>query len=124
MSLTQLLLIGLGGGLGSMGRALIGFWLRGGFPWATLLVNLSGSLLLGFIIGLELSRFALHPTARDFLAVGFCGGFTTFSTFSFQALEQLRLGEWKAALANVLLSVLFGLLLAWAGYRLGRAMAS
>jgi CrcB protein len=114
--------IALGGATGSVARALIGMALVSRFPWATLLINVSGSLLIGWLmarIGIEATPTA--SSLRSVLVVGFCGGFTTFSTFSWQTLEQMLRGAWGVALANVLLSVVLCLLAVWAGYRLGTA---
>jgi CrcB protein len=119
--LTSLAWIALGGALGSVGRALIGFALVGRFPWATLVVNVAGSLLIGWIM----ARFgdgepAASARLVNLLAVGFCGGFTTFSTFSWQTLDQMQKGQWGAAIANVVLSIGLCLVAVWIGVRLGR----
>jgi fluoride exporter len=116
-----LLWIALGGAVGSVGRALIGLALQARFPWATLTVNVLGSLLIGWLM----SRYGgTEPAASarliNLLAVGFCGGFTTFSTFSWQTLDQMLKGQWAAAIANVLLSVTLCLLAVWLGYFLGK----
>lgn len=120
-TLSALGWIALGGALGSVGRALIGLALASRFPWATLVVNVAGSLFVGWLM----SRFgttAPEPSARllNLLAVGFCGGFTTFSTFSWQTLDQMLRGQWVAAIVNVLLSVTLCLIAVWLGFRLGR----
>ncbi len=122
MSLPALLWIALGGALGSVARALVGAAVVARFPWATLLVNVAGSLLFGWVM----ARVAgLEPPAaarlQALVAVGFCGGFTTFSAFSWQTLEQMLRGQWLAAALNVLLSVALCLAAAWLGFRLGRA---
>lgn len=122
MNPSALLWIALGGALGSVTRALVGAALATRFPWATLLVNIAGSLLFGWVM----ARIAgLEPPAaarlQAGLAVGFCGGFTTFSAFSWQTLDQLHRGQWGAALLNILLSVVLCLAAAWTGFRLGRA---
>jgi CrcB protein len=90
--------------------------------WATLLINAAGSLLIGWLMA-RLGALEPAPAARlqSLLVVGFCGGFTTFSTFSWQTLDQLLRGAWLAAALNVLLSVAVCLLTVWLGYRLGRA---
>ena len=121
VSWAALGLIALGGAAGSVARALVAQALPSRFPWAILLINVVGSLL----IGLFMARLGgVEPESsirwRAILVTGFCGGFTTFSTFSWQTLEQMLKGEWGAAAANVLLSVTLCLLAAWAGYRLGR----
>jgi fluoride exporter len=123
MSALTLLWIALGGAAGSVLRALAGLALPAGrFPWATLFVNAAGSLLIGWLMA-RLGGLEPVATARwhALLVVGFCGGFTTFSTFSWQTLEQLQRGAWLVALANVLLSVTLCLVAVWLGFRLGRA---
>lgn len=122
MNWGSLLWIAIGGAAGSVIRAMVGMSLPFRFPWATLLVNVVGSLLIGWLM----TRLGgLEPVAearwRALLVVGFCGGFTTFSTFSWQTLEQVQRGEWTAAVTNVLLSVTLCLLAVWLGCRLGRA---
>ncbi|MBI3887383.1 MAG: fluoride efflux transporter CrcB [Opitutae bacterium] len=121
MSLPTLLWIALGGGAGSVARALLGYVFQARFPWATLFVNVAGSLLIGWLMA-RLGNVEPADSARmqSLLVVGFCGGFTTFSTFSWQTLDQMMKGQWAAAAANVLLSVALCLLAVWLGYRLGR----
>jgi protein CrcB len=104
-------LIGLGGAIGSIGRAWLGtamLALTGaGFPWGTILINVVGSFVIGFVGTLTAAdgRFAAAADLRAFLMVGVCGGFTTFSSFSLQTLDLLRYGRPGPALANILLSV-------------------
>lgn len=120
MNVATLGWIALGGALGSVGRYLIGLSIQGRFPWATLVVNVLGSLLIGWLMA---RLGSLEPAAsartQNFLVVGLCGGFTTFSTFSWQTLEQMQKGQWAAATANVMLSVVLCLLAVWLGWRLG-----
>lgn len=121
-SLPALLWIALGGAVGSVARAMVGLSLPGRFPWATLAVNVTGSLLIGWLMArLGPIETAGAASLRNLLVVGFCGGFTTFSTFSWQTLEQMQKGQWGAAAANVVLSVVLCLLAVWLGFRLGRA---
>src|SRR5580658_9809603 len=117
------LLVGLGGALGSMGRyALNGIVsnLAGPlFPWGTLLINVTGSFLIGFYSTLtdpSAGRLRASSTARLFFMTGICGGYTTFSAFSLQTLNLARDGEWLYAGLNVLGSVALCLLAAWLGY--------
>jgi CrcB protein len=122
MNWGSLLWIAIGGAAGSVIRAMVGMMVPTRFPWATLLVNTVGSLLIGWLM----TRLGgLEPVAearwRALLVVGFCGGFTTFSTFSWQTLEQMQRGEWMVAITNVLLSVTLCLLAVWLGCRFGRA---
>lgn len=76
-------------------------------PWGTILINIVGSLLIGFFGTLTLAhgRYPLSENTRLFVMVGFCGGFTTFSSFSLQTLDLLRGGSFGRAMANILLSV-------------------
>jgi len=122
MNAGALLLIALGGAAGSVARALVAYALPARFPWATLLVNVAGSFLIGWLLG-RLAGLEPLPAARvqSGLVVGFCGGFTTFSTFSWQTFDQLQKGQWGAAAANVLLSVSLCLLAVAAGHRLATA---
>lgn len=91
--MRDLILIFLGGGLGSVLRALIGRWtMHTSFPFATFFVNIVGCLIIGFLISLA-HRHLLNLQFRAFLAVGFCGGFTTFSTFSSESLQLLKNGQ-------------------------------
>ena len=120
MNVITLGWIALGGALGSVGRALVGLAIQGRFPWATLIVNVLGSLLIGWLMArLGTLEPAAEARAQSFLVIGLCGGFTTFSSFSWQTLEQMQKGHWAAAGANVLLSVVLCLLAAWLGWRLG-----
>jgi CrcB protein len=113
--------IALGGAAGSVCRALVGLAIASRFPVATLVVNVTGSLLIGWLM----ARFGsadptVSPRLLNLLVVGFCGGFTTFSTFSWQTLDQMLKGQWGAAVANVILSVVLCLVAVWLGFRLGR----
>ncbi len=124
--MIQGLLIGLGGLVGTLAR----YWLSGAiairvgetFPWGTLIVNVSGSLAIGFIAALTDpdGRFLVNPSLRQTLMIGVMGGYTTFSSFSLQTLTLAREGEWLYAGANVLLSVVLCLIAVWAGHTLAR----
>ena len=102
-------------------RALAGWAIPAGrLPWATILVNIVGSFLIGWLM----VRVATDPERQlrmhSFAVIGFCGGFTTFSTFSWQTIEQMQKGDWLAATGNVVLSVVLCLTATWIGARLGR----
>jgi CrcB protein len=90
----------------------------GTFPWGTLIVNVTGSFVIGFIYTLTSpeGRWAIGPQGRDFLMVGICGGYTTFSAFSLQTLNLAREGEWLHAGGNIAGSVVFCLLAVWLGH--------
>ena len=87
------------------------------FPAGTLLVNISGSLVIGFFAGLTGpdGRFLVNPTIRQFFMMGICGGYTTFSSFSLQTLTLARDGEFLFAALNIASSVIFCLLAVWLG---------
>lgn len=116
----SMLLIGLGGALGAMSRAGVSHWISGGFPWATLLVNVAGSLALGWVMQMQWSHHELQQTMRSFLAIGFCGAFTTFSTFSYQTFNLLQQGRLLSAVGNILMTVTLTLVAVFIGMRLAR----
>ena len=118
----EYLWIALGSALGGVGR----YWLSGviarrfgeAFPVGTLVVNATGSFVIGFIASLTRpeGRLLMSASGRQFLMVGICGGYTTFSSFSLQTLNLAREGEWFYAGANVVASVLLCLLAVWLGH--------
>ncbi len=125
--MERYLLVALGGALGSLLRYALGAWAQGalgpGFPWSTLLVNALGSFLIGAVVRLSLEG-ALSGEARLFLAVGVLGGFTTFSSLSYETLALLQEGEAVKALLYAGGSLSLGLFLVFWGYRLGGALVS
>lgn len=114
--------VAMGSALGGMAR----FWLTGigarvfgeTFPWATLLINIVGSFVIGLFVAMTVpeGRFAVEPDFRAFVTVGLCGGFTTFSAFSLQTMVLMQEGQWFAAGSYVAASVMLCLLAVWAGY--------
>ena len=118
------LYVALGGAAGALARFWVGGWVaewvRPGFPWATFAINVAGSLLLGFLLRL-LPGQAAEGELRALLAVGFCGAFTTFSTFGVETAELLRRSAYGAAAAyaagSVCLSVLAVVAGAWLAAR-------
>ena len=88
------------------------------FPWGTLIINVSGSFVIGFFATLTGpdGRFLVGTTARQFVMIGICGGYTTFSSFSLQTLNLARDGEWFRASAYVVSSLIFCLLGVWLGH--------
>lgn len=115
--------IAAGAALGGMLRYyLSGVVLRlagGIFPWGTLVVNVTGCLFIGFFAALAgpEGRLIVPPHVRLFVMTGFCGGYTTFSTFSFETLRLVQDGEWMYAGWNVASSVAMCLAGVWAGYQ-------
>ena len=123
--LPQLLWVGLGGFLGSVGRFVIsGFFNRLSpalaFPIGTLAVNIFGCFLIGLLHGLAESRNMLGTDTRIFLFIGVLGGFTTYSTFGFESLALLKDGAMLKASANIIIHVFLGLAAVWLGDTLGR----
>lgn len=119
-----LLIVGLGGFAGSAARYcchfMAGKYLPSAFPFGTFTINIAGSLLIGLIAGLAEKGGWLSPEWRFLLATGFCGGFTTFSSFSLENLELLRDGHYGTAGLYIVSSVLFGILAALAGLWIGK----
>jgi CrcB protein len=113
--------VALGGALGTTAR----YWLSTvvarafgeTFPWGTLIINVSGSLVIGFFAALTGpdGRVFASSTVRQFVMIGICGGYTTFSSFSLQTLNLMNDGEWFRAGANIVLSVLLCLIAVWGG---------
>jgi fluoride exporter len=105
-----ILAVALGGALGSVVRYLIG--IESGrlfgtdFPWGTLIINVSGSFLIGVFAALFATKWSVTPSARVFLIVGICGGYTTFSTFSLDVWYLIERGQVLASLAYILASVI------------------
>lgn len=120
--------IALGGALGSMARygcsGLIGSWFGQTFPFGTLVINIAGSLAIGLTAALTApeGRLLVPGDIRQFVMVGLCGGFTTFSAFSLQTLTLAQNGEYLRAGANVVASVAFCLLAVWLGFAAGAAL--
>jgi CrcB protein len=137
VELVALFWVAFGGALGSAARFLVSGWvadqmatplarlsanwLTTFFPWGTLVVNVAGSALIGFIAAISApeGRWMVSPGARQFLMLGVLGGFTTFSSFSLQTLELLRDGEWFMAGANAVLSVSLCMIGVWLGFQAG-----
>lgn len=111
-------LVALGGALGSVSRFLLGPAIQRAFsitfPVGTLFINVAGSLLLGVVAGLAIGG-TVSPNARAFLAIGFCGGFTTFSAFSLETILLLESGHVARGTAYILSSVVLSVLAAWIG---------
>jgi CrcB protein len=124
--------VALGGALGSVSR----YWLSGlvaarfgeTFPLGTLFVNVTGSFLIGIFAALAIPEGRLDSQSRafatQFVMIGICGGYTTFSSFSLQTLNLLRDREWLYAGGNILLSVVLCMIAVWLGYLLGSMFSS
>lgn len=122
--MSRLLVIALGAALGANARYLVGLWAASrfgaAFPYGTLIVNIAGSLLLGFVVALATERLALSPQTRLLIVVGFLGSFTTFSSYAVESLALLRGGGFWSAALNILGNNLLALAAALAGSYFGR----
>jgi len=119
--LPLLLLVMAGGALGTGARyavsGLVASSIGETFPWGTLIINVTGSFIIGFFFTLTApdGRVFVSGGTRQFVMTGFCGGYTTFSSFSLQTLNLLRDGEWAAAGGNIFGSVALCMLGVWLG---------
>ena len=122
----QLVYIALFGATGCLARYLVSGWsyalLGRSLPWGTLVVNVVGSFLLGLLMEGSLRSTLVSPEVRMGLSVGFMGGFTTFSTFSFETVRLLEEGSYLHAGANVTLNLLVCLVFAGVGIFLARQL--
>jgi len=122
--MERFLLISLGAILGANARYWVGDWAAqrwgSAFPLGTLLINLSGSFLLGLFVTLATERFMLDPRWRTFFAIGFLGAYTTFSTYTYESMNLINQGQWAAGLLNLLGSAVLGALAVFLGIALGR----
>ncbi|MBN1369385.1 MAG: fluoride efflux transporter CrcB [Dehalococcoidaceae bacterium] len=120
-----LIMVGAGGFVGAVLRYLVSGWAQNlsgsnGFPWGTLAVNLIGCLAIGLLMGITESRQWFGPESRALVFIGLLGGFTTFSTFSYETYSLFRGGEVLAAGANIMLQVIPGIGCVGLGYIIGR----
>jgi fluoride exporter len=117
--------IAAGSAIGGVGRYLLGGmvqrWAGTTFPVGTLLINITGSFLIGAIIRVAVDSAWISPEVRAFLTIGICGGYTTFSTFSYETAVLIEDGEWGRATLYIGASVLLSLLATFAGFMAARA---
>jgi CrcB protein len=117
--LKSIFIVGFGGFIGTVARFLASRYFQENitsiFPWSTLIINIIGSLLIGIIFGISEKGDFMSPEVRLFLAVGICGGFTTFSTFSNDAFLLLRQEEWIRFAFYASMSFFLGLLAVYGG---------
>ena len=121
--------VAIGSALGGMARHGVGAWsitlMGGSFPWGTLIVNIVGSFIIGAFAGVSavVGPPVFNEDIRLFVAVGLCGGFTTFSAFSLQTLNLIQAGDWSGVSFNVAGSVVFCILAVWLGATAGASFA-
>lgn len=123
----NLIFIGLGGAIGAVLRYVVSGldykFSNGVFPVSTLVINLAGSFIIGFLWGL-FEVFVVSPTMRMFIFIGVLGGFTTFSTFALENFNLIRDGEMSIAITNIVLSNLLGIGLVFIGYGIARFLTN
>ena len=124
---SRYLIVGAGGFLGSIARFWLGslIYSRFGtrFPYGTLVVNVTGCFAIGFIMIILTGRTEMSPAWRYLIPIGFIGGYTTFSTFSYETMMSFQEGAMLTGSLNILLSVIAGLIAVWLGMICGRALA-
>jgi CrcB protein len=127
--LIRSLAVAVGGAVGAVSRYLVSGWFahltrESAFPLGTLVVNATGAFVLGVVMGSTSTggRFLVGPTARTFLTIGILGGFTTFSTFSYETVEAFRVGDMRVAFANVAATLVVGIAACGLGLALGERL--
>ncbi len=125
MNLTKIVLVGLGGCIGSIARYMIVQYsvktVAADFPYGTLAVNIIGSLMIGLIYGINEHKQFFDPETTLFLTVGICGGFTTFSSFGLESFNLLRSGQVMTALLYITISNIAALLSVFSGYYIAKS---
>lgn len=126
MELDKVLWVSVGAVIGANARYFLGVWAaeRFGtaFPYGTFIINLTGSLVVGFFLTLATQRALIDPRYRLLIAVGFCGSYTTFSTYTYESINLMLAGSWGLGLLNLLGSSALGLGAVGLGILLGRTI--
>lgn len=124
--MDKVLWISIGAVIGANLRYWVGDWAAqrfgSSFPYGTLLINISGSFLLGLIISMSMENFIIDPRLRLLLTIGFLGSYTTFSTYAYESIALISQGQWGLGLFNLLGSSLLGALFAVLGIWLGKIL--
>lgn len=118
--MKNFLFVFFGGGVGSVIRYLLSVVIpqsKTSFPWSTFLANATGCFIIGWLYAFYLRQE--NPTIKLLLITGFCGGFTTFSTFSYEAIQMIQASQWMSFAFYILLSLLCCFLFTWLGIKLG-----
>ena len=123
IDMAIVLLVGAGGFLGSIARYLVSGWVQRAaenswFPYGTMAVNILGCIVIGVLAGLAENRGILTPHSRAFLLIGVLGGFTTFSSFSYDTTSLFNDGRILAAVLNIAVQVVLGIAVTWLSYHL------
>ena len=119
--LKSILFVGIGSFAGGVLRYIISYLMKNAssyqtFPWATLIANLLGCFLIGIIFAIFSKYSNINNPLYLLLATGFCGGFTTFSTFANESLQMIQSGNILGFVSYTLTSIIFGIILVWLGY--------
>lgn len=121
------LLVALGGAIGATARYVVAnvvhTFVARDFPWGTFLVNVSGCFVFGLVAGIGEARGTLTPVTRAFVLIGILGGYTTFSSFTFETMTLLRAGHVAQAIGNSVGQVVAGMLAFWVAWMLAQAVA-
>lgn len=125
--MLKYVMVGIGGCLGSILRFWVGSYVGGRigtrFPYGTMIINITGSFLIGFVLALLTARTHWSPNWRYLIPIGFIGAYTTFSTFEYETFRVIQDGELFIAFLNVALSVVVGFVAVWLGVIAGRLSA-
>ena len=125
--MLQILVIAIAGAFGAVSRyglSLLTYNLFGsGFPYGTLVVNIIGCFLIGFVMQINLTTEAISDTWRLAITTGFLGALTTFSTFSYETIQQVSQGSWLPAAGNIAANVVLGLMATFGGLAIARLIA-
>ncbi len=124
--MENILLISLGAVFGANARYWLAYWLAqkigASFPYGTMIVNISGSFLIGLIMALTTEKYLVDPRIRLFFTVGFLGAYTTFSTFTFESYNLFSRGQWLTGLTNLLTSTIIGIIAVGIGVYVGKSL--
>ncbi len=122
--MLEVIIVTIGGGLGSAARYLVSTWAAArfgaGFPYGTLIVNIVGCFIIGAFVTMTTERLIISPYWRLFVTVGIVGGFTTFSSFSYETIHLLQEAEVLRAFYNVGFNVIVGFSATWLGISFAR----